>query len=186
MELINQFRYLVGGYYGVSLMDEYPLKEFMLKEIEEYIRAVIKENPIDDFDYKALYPSLMREFNMSISTQVGKIIIDNPPIKPIDYLRLGAGGHFSEDIASYNFIQFAHRWMQFPDIEEMLLLIDKYFTVLRTPYYKRNQMGNLPMDRSHKSVMGFVDRSKPMILQQPMPEWVKREVNKIREEISII
>ena len=36
-ELINQFRYLVGGYYGVSLMDEYDLKEFMLKDIENYI-----------------------------------------------------------------------------------------------------------------------------------------------------
>ena len=37
MELENQFKYLVGGYYGVSLMDNYPLKEYMLKEIEEYI-----------------------------------------------------------------------------------------------------------------------------------------------------
>ena len=52
MELENQFKYLVGGYYGVSLMDNYPLKEYMLKEIEEYIRAVVKENTIKDFDYK--------------------------------------------------------------------------------------------------------------------------------------
>lgn len=51
MELINQFRYLVGGYYGVSLMDEYPLKEFVLKDIEEYIKDFIEINPIDDFDY---------------------------------------------------------------------------------------------------------------------------------------
>jgi len=52
MELENQFRYYVGGYYGVSLMDEYPLKEFMLKEIEEYIRDFIEINPIDHFDYR--------------------------------------------------------------------------------------------------------------------------------------
>ena len=51
-ELINQFRYLVGGYYGVSLMDEYDLKEFMLKDIENYIRNFIETNPIDDFNYK--------------------------------------------------------------------------------------------------------------------------------------
>ena len=31
-ELINQYRYLVGGYYGVSLIDEYPVKEYILKE----------------------------------------------------------------------------------------------------------------------------------------------------------
>jgi len=51
-ELINQFRYLVGGYYGVSLMDEYDLKEYILKDIENYIRDFIDVNPIDDFNYK--------------------------------------------------------------------------------------------------------------------------------------
>ena len=52
MELENQFRYLVGGYYGVSLMDEYDLKEFVLKDIENYIRDFIEINPIDNFNYK--------------------------------------------------------------------------------------------------------------------------------------
>ncbi|MBQ3308112.1 MAG: hypothetical protein IJG68_07995 [Bacilli bacterium] len=56
-ELENQFRYLVGGYYGVELMDSYPLKEFILKDIEDYIRNFIEINPISNFDYKeeALY-----------------------------------------------------------------------------------------------------------------------------------
>lgn len=52
MEIENVFRYLVGGYYGVSLMDEYPLKEFVLNDIEKYIREYIMENPIDEFDYE--------------------------------------------------------------------------------------------------------------------------------------
>ena len=52
MELENQYRYLVGGYYGVFLMDEYPLKEFILKDNEEYIKDFIEVNPIDNFDYK--------------------------------------------------------------------------------------------------------------------------------------
>lgn len=51
MELENQFRYLVGGYYGVALMDEYPLKEFVLKDIENYIKDFIEINPIMDFNY---------------------------------------------------------------------------------------------------------------------------------------
>ncbi len=51
-ELINEYRYLVGGYYGVSLMDEYDLKEYMLKDIENYIRDFIDVNPIDNFNYK--------------------------------------------------------------------------------------------------------------------------------------
>lgn len=51
MELEDQFRYLVGGYYGVNLMDEYPLKEYVLKDIENYIKDFIKVNPIDNFNY---------------------------------------------------------------------------------------------------------------------------------------
>jgi len=51
-ELINQYRYLVGGYYGVSLIDEYPIKEYILKDIEEYIKDFIEVNPIDNFNYK--------------------------------------------------------------------------------------------------------------------------------------
>lgn len=50
-ELINQFKYLVGGYYGVSLMDEYSVKEYVLQDIENYIRDFIEVNPIDNFDY---------------------------------------------------------------------------------------------------------------------------------------
>ena len=52
MELENQFRYFVGGYYGVGLMDEYALKEYIMKDIENYIRDFIEVNPIDDFDYR--------------------------------------------------------------------------------------------------------------------------------------
>ena len=51
MDLKDQFRYLVGGYYGVTYMDEYPLKEYVLSDIENYIRDFIEINPIDNFNY---------------------------------------------------------------------------------------------------------------------------------------
>ena len=51
MELEDKFRYLVGGYYGVNLMDEYPLKEYVLKDIENYIKDFVKVNPINNFNY---------------------------------------------------------------------------------------------------------------------------------------
>ena len=52
MELENQYKYLVGGYYGVNLIDEYPLKEYILKDIENYIKDFVKQNPIDNFNYE--------------------------------------------------------------------------------------------------------------------------------------
>ncbi len=51
MELEDRFRYLVGGYYGVALVDAYSLKEYILKDIENYIKDFVAANPINDFDY---------------------------------------------------------------------------------------------------------------------------------------
>ena len=42
---------MVGAYYGVKTMDRYDLKEYVLKDIENYIRDFISVNPIDNFDY---------------------------------------------------------------------------------------------------------------------------------------
>lgn len=52
MDLKDQFKYLVGGYYGITYMDEYPLKEYVLKDIENHIETFIEINPIDNFNYK--------------------------------------------------------------------------------------------------------------------------------------
>lgn len=52
MDLKDQFKYLVGGYYGITYMDDYPLKVYVLKDIENYIKDFIEINPIDNFDYK--------------------------------------------------------------------------------------------------------------------------------------
>ena len=87
MELENQFKYLVGGYYGVSLMDNYPLKEYMLKEIEEYIKAVVKENTIKDFDYKKEAEDIKE--NMSDKTKLQDALIVLNLIKgPMDLVFL--------------------------------------------------------------------------------------------------
>lgn len=52
MTLENQFRMLVGGYYGVLEMEEHELRIFILKDIEDYIREFIELNPILNFNYR--------------------------------------------------------------------------------------------------------------------------------------
>ena len=52
MDLKDTYRYLVGAYYGISEMDEYDLKEYILKDIEEYIKSFLKDNPIKNFNYR--------------------------------------------------------------------------------------------------------------------------------------
>ena len=76
MELENQFRYLVGGYYGVGIMDEYPLKVYMMKEIEEYIKAVVKENPIPNFDYVKEAKKIKEELSDKTKLQDALIVLN--------------------------------------------------------------------------------------------------------------
>lgn len=52
MTLQDEFKYLVGGYYGIMEMDEYDLKVYVLKDIENYIRDFLAENSIPNFNYK--------------------------------------------------------------------------------------------------------------------------------------
>ena len=51
MDVLDTYRYLVGAYYGISEMDEYDLKEYVLKDIEEYIKVFVRDNYISNFDY---------------------------------------------------------------------------------------------------------------------------------------
>lgn len=48
----DEFKILVGGYFGIEEMDEYKLKIYVLKEIEEYLKKFILENPIQNFLYR--------------------------------------------------------------------------------------------------------------------------------------
>lgn len=52
MTLEDQYRMYVGAYYGVQGLDDYELKCYLLKDIENYIRDFIELNPIKNFDYK--------------------------------------------------------------------------------------------------------------------------------------
>ena len=45
--LLDQFKTYVGAYYGVSSMDEYDLKVYVLKEIEQDIKDFILVNDLD-------------------------------------------------------------------------------------------------------------------------------------------
>ncbi|MBR3211463.1 MAG: hypothetical protein IKF71_05970 [Bacilli bacterium] len=76
MELENKFRYLVGGYYGVSYMDEYPLKEFILKDIEKYIRDFIETNPISNFDYKKEAMKVKEQVSERVKLQDALLVLN--------------------------------------------------------------------------------------------------------------
>ena len=138
----------------------------------------------NDFDYKRLYPSLIQEFNMAPNTQIGKIFIDDAPYKDPDELRLDAGSSFCENLTSYNFIKFCHRWLNLQDIEGLMKDINEYFTNYRTPLYKLgNGEGGLPYDRESRVVAYVLDKNAPIGVEREIPDWLMNEVNRIRRDM---
>ena len=144
---------------------------------------ISKYNNANDFDYKALYPSLLRWFNMAPHTLIGMVQIEDAPFKDPDFLMIDPGGTYIENLGSYNFIEFCHRWMNLGDITETLDDIKEYFSKYRTPIYKGE--GNLELDKTRKVVAYHMDKSKVVSYEKPMPEWVKKEVDNIRERIVL-
>ena len=51
MKLDELYRMYCSCYFGVREMDEYGSKEFILKEISDFIKDFVNANPIEDFDY---------------------------------------------------------------------------------------------------------------------------------------
>ena len=87
MSLKDQFRYLVGGYYGVMLMDEYNLKEYMLKDIEEYIKNFVEQNPIDNFNYKEEAEDVLEKVSDKTKLQDALLVL-NKMNGPMDLVLL--------------------------------------------------------------------------------------------------
>ena len=76
MDLKDQFKYLVGGYYGITYMDEYPLKEYVLKDIENYIKDFIEINPIDNFNYQEAAEKYEEELSEITKLQDSLIVLN--------------------------------------------------------------------------------------------------------------
>ena len=78
MNIDDTFRYMIGAYYGIAELDEYDLKEYILKDIEEYIVEFIKQNPIKDFNYKE--EAMMAERDRSLKTKLQDSLVLLPKI----------------------------------------------------------------------------------------------------------
>ena len=87
MDLKDQFKYLVGGYYGITYMDNYPLKEYVLKDIENYIKTFIEINPIDNFNYKEEAKKYEEELS-EITKLQDSLLVLNKISAPMDLVLL--------------------------------------------------------------------------------------------------
>jgi len=95
-------------------------------------------NNLDDFDYKSLYPSIDRQFNMAANTQIGMITIPNQlreDENKYDFKYYTRGGAFLEDIHSGNIIETVYRWLNGANYNELIKDTIEYFSNVVNPLY---------------------------------------------------
>lgn len=91
----------------------------------------------DDFDYKSLYPSEMREFNIAPHTQIGRVEIPNPIFKeenPFNDPYFTRGGAFIEDLHSGVYLEFGKRWLGLSSYSDLYKEVIEYFTTMHTSF----------------------------------------------------
>jgi DNA polymerase elongation subunit (family B) len=69
-----------------------------------------------DFDLTALYPSIIRAFNIDATTQYGRLYIgDLAPTKEYD-----PAGEFTDQLESQNYIELCKQWFNMPSTEDLI------------------------------------------------------------------
>ncbi len=69
MNLEDEFKLLVSGYFGVMEMDEYKLKEYILKDIEEYIKNFVALSPIANYNYNEVAENIKDTVSLKVKLQ---------------------------------------------------------------------------------------------------------------------
>ena len=81
IDLRDRLNLLVEAYFGIMEMDEYELKVYEAKKLEEEINNFVKEYNINDFDYEYV------KDNISLRTKLQSLLIvlneNNGPIELI-------------------------------------------------------------------------------------------------------
>ena len=93
-------------------------------------------NNLYDADFKAMYPSNIRQFNTFANTMVGYIIISRKIHTKENrsfYEHYTRGGQFIEDIHSHQWIEFANRWLGLPDFAELVDRVKYTYSTEITP-----------------------------------------------------
>ena len=93
-------------------------------------------NNLYDADFKAMYPSNIRQFNTFANTMVGYIIISHKIHTKENrsfYEHYTRGGQFIEDIHSHQWIEFANRWLGLPDFAELVDRVKYTYSTEITP-----------------------------------------------------
>lgn len=86
MEINDTYRYMISGYFGVMEMDTYNLKEYVLKDIENYIREFVKQNPSSNFDFVSEVQKIKDTVPVKTKLQDALLVLNKMDNAPMDLI----------------------------------------------------------------------------------------------------
>ena len=86
MEIEDTYRYMISGYFGVMEMDTYNLKEYILKDIENYIREFVKQNPSSNFDFVSEVQKIKDTVPVKTKLQDALLVLNKMDNAPMDLI----------------------------------------------------------------------------------------------------
>lgn len=122
------------GFAGAFVAD--PLNVSPVPKLKINDSSVMVCDNCDDFDYKALYPSIIDENNMAPNTQYGKVIIQeqiDPKENRFNNNYFDRSVWFIEDLVSHDRLTFCKRYLHLAGFTEMYHDIINYFTKVKNP-----------------------------------------------------
>ncbi len=76
MNIEDTYRYMIAGRFGVELIDEYKLKEYILIDIDKYIDDFINTNSID-FDVEKVKEEVNDTYTDRVKLQDSLLILQS-------------------------------------------------------------------------------------------------------------
>ena len=83
MEFDDPYKYMISGYFGVELLDEYKDKQYLLKDRRKYIDAYLEDNRIPNVDYEAIKNEIERN-NTDIDKLQDALLLLNDMNAPME------------------------------------------------------------------------------------------------------
>lgn len=174
---INRWNEKPDKFLGALVHDPRKTGDFSKMKINNV--PVLLLESLQDFDYKALYPSIILQFNIAPNTQIGKIVIpekvylNENAYRQDKYQR---SGEYIENLVSDNVIEFSNRWLGLANTEEFLEDMQEYYKNEYVSYSNNGTYGRYVKDsngiisivplydsRRNKSVIHFgVDKINPL------------------------
>ena len=152
-------------------------------------KTKINGKPIDlcpnaiDYDYSAMYPSIVEENNMSPATMWGKILFPealDPNENRFNHPNFNRSVWFMEDLHSLNWLEFCVRYFGMPDYEKMYDLIGFFFKTVTLPSHG---LRNFDLMTRKRVLYHVVGNSKPRNLYKLVDNSQKRQLYRVIDKM---